>query len=137
VTKNNDDSAFGALLLPNRDLDSPELSYAAGTNLNGEIDGTLKSTKSTYTIDVYASASCDNNGYGESALWLGSTKVSIDPILQIATAPFRLIFFLEQSTVPANAQITATATDADGNTSEFSACTPYLPDEIFKDGFNG
>ena len=32
--------------------------------------------------------------------------------------------------------ITATATDAAGDTSEFSACMPYLNDTIFADGFD-
>ena len=139
VTDNDDDSDIGALLLPNRGLNFPDLTYAAGTNRTGEIDGTLQSTKGSYIVDVYASATCDGNGHGEGAQWIASKTLSIDPIanLPIATAAFKIYFFIENGSpaLPGNAQITATTTDADGNTSEFSQCARYLPDEIFADGF--
>jgi CSLREA domain-containing protein len=65
-----------------------------------------------YTIEFFADASgCDPSGHGEGKQYLGSKVVSgsgsydSDPLV-----------------INGGDSITATATDADGNTSEFSAC---------------
>ena len=142
---NNDDGAFGALVLANRELNFPMLSLASGTAHKGVVSGTLQTTDGTYIVDIYASPNCSNAGYGEGTLWLESAKVEVHPLagVHMATAAFSIPF-----TQPAPASmafgtaITATATDAAGNvspnnTSEFSKCTLYLSEEIFKDGFDG
>jgi titin len=69
---------------------------------------------STYTIDFYASPTADPTGFGEGARWLGSTQVTTD---SQGNAPFDVI--LAASTTP-SASVSATATDTNGNTSEFS-----------------
>jgi len=137
VTQNDDDSAFGALLLANRGLNFPDLTLATGVPANyGVVEGTLQSTAGDYFIDVYASPACDASGYGEGARFVGNKKVTIAPIAgQIATVAFSV-------SVSANPGewITATATDAPtndfpGNSSEFSQCMKYTNDVIFADSF--
>lgn len=93
--------------------------FTGVTNYPGlsEIRGTLNSTaNATFAIDLFASAACDSSGYGEGQLYLGSTNVTTDGA---GNATFVVSF----SSLPATHQIvTATATDAAGNTSEFSPC---------------
>jgi hypothetical protein len=80
------------------------------------IQGTLNSRPSqAFQLDFYANASGDATGYGEGQTWLGSLPVTTDAGGNGAfTATFT-------NTFPVTGVITATATDAEGNTSEFSA----------------
>ncbi len=66
-------------------------------------------------IQFYANASCDASGHGEGETYLGSTQVNSGA----GNAPFSAVF---PAIVPTGAAITAIAIDAQGNTSEFSAC---------------
>ena len=83
------------------------------------VAGTLVSAfTATYRIDLYASATCDASGSGEGARWLGFVSTTTDghgvgliDTGTTLTAP-----------VAGGEAITATATAADGSTSEFSAC---------------
>jgi hypothetical protein len=80
------------------------------------VAGVLRSTPSaSFTIDFYASPSPDSSGFGEGARWLGALTVLTNPA---GIANFARV--LPASTTVGEA-ITATATDALGNTSEFSA----------------
>ena len=80
------------------------------------IAGTLRSTPSaSFTIDFYASAAADPSGQGEGERWLGAISVTTNPA---GIASFAGILPADT----ANGEVvTATATDAQGNTSEFSA----------------
>jgi hypothetical protein len=69
----------------------------------------------SYTIDFYSSASCDGSGNGEGQSCLGATTVMTDGG---GKASFSTAF----AGIPAGWVMTATTTDAAGNTSEFSAC---------------
>jgi CSLREA domain-containing protein len=81
------------------------------------ISGTLTSTPSTtFTLDFYKNGSCDGSGFGEGGTYLGSTTVSTDGSGVVAFA-----FAVPTSFIAGN-RITATATDPNGNTSEFSGC---------------
>ncbi len=81
-----------------------------------QLTGTFNSqANAAYTLDFYASAAADPTGYGEGQRYLGSSTVTTDGS---GNASFNLT--LAAATV-ANEQLTATATDAAGNTSEFSA----------------
>jgi hypothetical protein len=94
------------------------------------VDGALDSVPSSdYTIDIYASAACDPSGHGEGSSWLGSELISTDAG---GDAAFSITLV---SAVPTGYYVTATATDAAGNTSEFSECLNFPFDEIFADGF--
>ncbi|HEX5041684.1 MAG TPA: M12 family metallo-peptidase [Candidatus Polarisedimenticolaceae bacterium] len=98
----------------------------AATNQSGSsthVTGTLDSTASTaFTVDFYASPSCDSYGFGEGATYLGSTMVATDAN---CTGSFDVIL-----PVPSSGVVTATATDPSGNTSEFSACAAVGPSPV-------
>jgi hypothetical protein len=70
----------------------------------------------TYRIELFANAACDDSGHGEGETYLGSTSVT--------TGPFGFASFLFQlpSGVSRESFITATATDPNGSTSEFARC---------------
>jgi hypothetical protein len=95
----------------------------------GQIQGMIDSKPSqSYRIDLFAnslsgSGACDPSGHGEGERFLGSTTVSTD---SFGHSSFSVTvsepFEWEES-------LTATATDASLNTSEFSACFP-LTDAI-------
>ncbi len=102
---------------PNNLQNFPVLSGALYDGASTEITGTLAGAAGTYAIDFYASPTCDASGNGEGAVWIGwgtavvgASPATIDTGAGI-TGP-----------VSAGDAITATATDGNGNTSEFSAC---------------
>ena len=75
----------------------------------------------TFTVQFFWSGFCDASGYGEGNNYLGSTVVTTDSngdadFVFTTTAPFA-----------DGKYITATATDASGNTSEFSMCWLVTP----------
>src|SRR3954451_14787396 len=81
------------------------------------IAGTLNSKASTtYTIDFYEVSACDASGNGEGQTWLGSTQATTDGNGNASWSQ------TVSRTVPTDHFVTATATDPDGSTSEFSAC---------------
>jgi hypothetical protein len=85
---------------------------ADGTTVTGELN-TIPDR--SYTIEVFENTSCDSSGFGEGEEWIGSTDMS--------TAGGNSSFsVLLSSPLEAGSIVTATATDADGNTSEFSPC---------------
>ncbi|MCI0488769.1 MAG: DUF11 domain-containing protein, partial [Blastocatellia bacterium] len=80
------------------------------------IQGSLTSTpNTTFTIQLFSNTSCDESGFGEGQTFLGSGQVTTD-----ANCIARFSFI---TSVPPDSFITATATDPNGNTSEFSPCT--------------
>ena len=85
----------------------------------GGVQGTLNSTPNApVQIELFGSPACDASGNGEGAILLGTMLVITDA-LGNATIPF----FATGS----GQFITATATDAANNTSEFSACAHVIP----------
>ena len=116
VTPGNDcGSGAGPNLLQN----APSLTAAATSGAGTRIRGTLNSAAgSSYTLEFFSNGSCDASGYGEGAVFLGSAQAatdascnaSFDVTLPVGVAP--------------GAFITATATDAAGNTSESRPAVP-------------
>ena len=97
---------------PNNRQNFPVLS-TAGTS---SATGTLNSAPSTsFRVEFFASASCDASGNGEGQIFLGATDVTTD-------AGGNATFNAELGTVQAGQFVTATATDPQGSTSEFSPC---------------
>jgi len=108
VTPNDvDDGDTG----PNNLQNSPVLTSVTLSS----VEGTLNSTPSTsFGVQFFASTACDPSGSGEGRTLIQSAVVGTDPS---GNASFGVSL-----TVPPGRVVTATATDPDGNTSEFSAC---------------
>ena len=110
----NGSGGFG----PNLRQSFPVITSAFPSGGGTTIEGTLTSTaNSSFSVDLYANDVADPSGFGQGQRYLGSTQVTTDatgiasfstPVM-VAVAPGTLI--------------TATATDRNNNTSEFSADT--------------
>lgn len=94
-----------------------------------QVSGSLNSeANKTYRLEFFANAGCDASGHGQGKIFVGSTTVTTNPN-DVSFGPIAL-------TTPVDRHvITSTATDPDGNTSEFSDCT--MDDTIFSDGSDG
>jgi hypothetical protein len=106
-----DDSDTG----PNNLQNFPTLVTAAASGSGAVVKAELSSApSSSFTIDFFSNLVCDEEGYGEGRTPLGHASLSTDASgAGSVTAAF--------STVDGTI-LTATATDSDGNTSEFSQC---------------
>ncbi|MBC7899904.1 MAG: carboxypeptidase regulatory-like domain-containing protein, partial [Saprospiraceae bacterium] len=81
------------------------------------VSGTLNSTPSqTFRLEFFSNPTCDPSGFGEGELFIGSTNVNTDAG---GITGFTTVL---PATVASGRFVTATATDANGNTSEFSRC---------------
>ena len=123
VTQNDpQDSDPGANGLQNY----PNLTSATSFGGNTTIQGIFNSKPSqSYELDFYSSPTCDATGFGEGETYLGSKQVTIDA--------GGIVGFTANLPVPTalGRVITATATDAQGNTSEFSRCSSSVADATF------
>ena len=103
---------------PNNRQNFPVLTSAiAGGSIT--IEGMLNSTPETsFEIEFFANSECDVSGHGEGEIFLGTAAVTTD-------ADGNASFNVTLADVELRGGfITATATDPDGNTSEFSRCLP-------------
>jgi hypothetical protein len=93
---------------------------AAGPAISGSgtvIQGTLNSVATqSYVLDFFSNDNCDSSGNGEGRNFIGSTSVNTG---DTCNGVFNI---LVTANVPQGKVITATATDANGSTSEFSPC---------------
>jgi CSLREA domain-containing protein len=107
----------------------PVITSAVASAGSVTVSGTLNSTPSTaFRLEFFASGFCDASGHGEGQQFIGTTDVTTDASGNTAFGPLTFA-------APDDAEITATATDPDGNTSEFSECAgPH--DHMFADGFD-
>ena len=95
----------------------PEVTSANANSSTTTIQGSLNSTANTqFRIELFANTTCDSSGYGQGRTFLGFTNVTTD-----ASCNANFSFSVPNASVTAPI-ITATATDANNNTSEFSAC---------------
>jgi parallel beta-helix repeat protein len=108
--------AFDSDLGANRQQNFPVLSSVVVSGAQTTIAGVLRSAPSgAYRIELFASPSCDESGFGEEAVFLGATNVSTDANGEGAI----------QAVLPLaspHPYVTATATSAEGDTSELSPC---------------
>jgi len=100
---------------PNNLQNFPTLTSASSGGGSTTVQGSFNSTASTtFRIEFFSSAACDSLGNGEGQTFLGFASVTTNGTCTAnisATLP-----------VAAGAVVTATATDPNGNTSEFSTC---------------
>ena len=99
----------------------PKTTVAVSGSLNSEAN-------KTYRLEFFANAGCDKSGHGQGKIFVGTTDVTTNPN-GVAFGPLALTTPIDRHV------ITATATDPDGNTSEFSDCSG--DDTIFTDGLEG
>jgi hypothetical protein len=109
------DPDVGANLLQNFPILTSAVSTSNGTSLSG---GLNSESNSTFTIELFASPACNSSGNGEGQSFLGSLSVTTN---SLGDASFSSTF--PRALLPGDV-VTATATDAFGDTSEFSPCLP-------------
>ena len=90
----------------------------------GYVSITLDSSPGTYRIQVFSNTSCDASGNGE-----GQTLIFEHTMVIGATNPLEEV--VENAGISAGQILTATATDEEGNTSEFSACATATATNAF------
>jgi hypothetical protein len=102
---------------PNNLQNYPVVTSVISGGGSTHIQGSLNSTPSTtFRVEFFDNSQCDPFGNGEGQTFIGSTNVMTDAS---CNAPINV-------NLPVNVQaghvVTATATDPNNNTSEFSAC---------------
>ena len=99
---------------PNNLQNHPVITDVNVVGGSATIIGTLDSTPSTtFRLEFFSASSADATGYGEGETFLGSTEVTTDAA---GSASFNVVFPVLGSAT----SFAVTATDAAGNTSEFS-----------------
>ena len=118
VTSNDPgDPDTGANNLQNFPVLTSVFSGFGTTFIQGSIDSTTTNSAYPVRIEFFYSPSCDPSGNGEGQTFFGSTSVSAPGSFSV-TLPVP---------VPSGQVVTATATDDNGNTSEFSTCVTVQP----------
>jgi len=108
----------------------PILTAAIRGTADTSIEGTLNSTPNTdFTVQFFSNQELDPSGFGEGETFLGQTTVTTDAAGNVA-------FSETLSVVLTGTEfITATATEPNNNTSEFSAGIPLnIPPNLDLDG---
>ena len=119
-----DNGGPGILLGPgaNQSQAAPALSAAASAYGVTQLQGTLQSQpNSTFRLEFFASPAWDPTTSGEGQLYLGAANVTTDAG---GNASFAAVLSVSS---PTGTVATATATDAAGNTSQFSTAWPISP----------
>lgn len=115
------DSCDTDILFTNPLQNFPDLTLAASGSSTTLIKGSLNSTPNTaFTLEFFSSPVADASGFGEGQTFLGSAVVTTSAA---CVADFSAGITLPV-TVPPGHVVTATASDANGSTSEFSAAVP-------------
>ena len=111
------DDATDADTGPNQFQNFPVVTSVVSSSTGSTVKGSLKGAASaSFTLEFFASPSCDASGYGEARTFLGTKTVT-------TTASGSAKFSVALSpTVPPGSVVSATATDVAGNTSELSPC---------------
>lgn len=107
----------------------PVVTSANGNGADVVIDFTLDSEAGkTFALEFFHTSVCDDSGHGGAETFLGKEQV-------ITNDPGYVQGQVVLPLAAAGGYITATATNADNGTSEFSACTAVSSDASFEDGF--
>jgi uncharacterized repeat protein (TIGR01451 family) len=103
---------------PNDFQNFPVLASVTGGNTT-TVSGSLNSTPgAAFTLDFYTSGSCDPSSHGEGTTYVGSASVSTN-------SGGDATFSHALGSALTGGFLTTTATDAAGNTSEFSKCLSF------------
>ncbi len=102
---------------PNNLQNFPDLTSVTTGGGGTTVQGTLDTEANKgYRLEFFANSACDASGNGEGQTFIGSKNVK-------TTASGNTSFSFSSATAIGSSDwVTATATDFDGNTSEFSAC---------------
>ncbi len=118
----HDDAQFG--LPPDFDeganhlQNPPHLTGVSIVQGQTTITGNIDAQAGSYTLDFFSNPSCPNATQRDGEFYLGAAPLNATGTAQVPNTSFSIV-------LPVTAQgsgFTATATDADGNTSEFSSC---------------
>ncbi|MBN8482402.1 MAG: right-handed parallel beta-helix repeat-containing protein [Xanthomonadales bacterium] len=138
----DNDAAPGAASLANRGLNAPAFLRAQGIATRGVLDGLLSTTNGQYTLEAYASPSCDN-AHREMRRIVGYGSVTVSGAAAGASAigVFRLTLGVPSGQSLLGQGITVIATEFStagglGSSSEPAFCTTYTDDRLFADGFD-
>lgn len=102
----------------NNSQNHPTVTSATRGGSTTTIAGSLSSTpNASFRVQLFANPACDSTGVGEGLYLVADAMVATNAG---GTAAFNLPV---AALLPAGWAVTATATDAGGNTSEFSPCT--------------
>jgi hypothetical protein len=99
----------------------PVLTSASRSGDTIAVEGRLSGTpNATFRVEFFANTACNRFGFGEGETFLGFRNVTTDAS---GIATFSATLTTDAGTAMS---VTATATDADGNTSEFSMCVELM-----------
>jgi hypothetical protein len=102
---------------PNNLQNYPVITSVTSNGGNTNIQGSLNSAESTnFRVEFFDNTECDSLGNGEGQTFIGSANITTDASCN-ATIDVTLPVTLQSGHV-----VTATATDPNNNTSEFSQC---------------
>ena len=107
------DTDIGANNLQNFPVITSAVSGGGTTTVQGPLN---RKPLTEFRLEFFSNTACDPSGHGEGETFIGFTDVTTDGS---GNASFMVTFPIA---VPAGQLITATATDPNGNTSEFSEC---------------
>jgi CSLREA domain-containing protein len=114
---------------PNNLQNYPVITSAPVSGGNATITGTLNSIANTqYRLEFFSNVECSRSGFGEGHSFIGTTNVTTNSGGDASFGP------LGFAAPGGETAITATATDPNGNTSEFSMCVGGIG-RIFANGF--
>jgi CSLREA domain-containing protein len=95
----------------------PVITSALVTGSTRSVSGTLNSaTGQIYRVEFFANTSCDGSGSGEGQTFIGSVTTGATDLSG------NVSFGFSPANLAPGQFVTATATDSNGSTSEFSAC---------------
>ena len=117
-----DEAEIGVSPIGQGGIAAPVLTSAISDGNAGSVQGTVAGTPgASILVQIFASPSADPSGFGEGATLIDTITLVIGPD---GTAEIDANFPVP---VARGAFVTATATDASGNTSEFSNAVPTEP----------
>ena len=110
---------------PNNLQNFPVLSSASNLPSGGtEVNGSVNSTpNTTFTLEFFYSPTADSSGFGEGQTYFDTAFMTTDGSGNVSFS------FVSGTTVPAGQFVTATSTDPNGNTSEFSRAIPAVSNQ--------